>query len=223
MLTRALTRFRALIQDRLQGGPADLEEGEDDTAGDPEWQELLAWAREPAALDTRRPPVPAAALTERLSDDDSEEWMALVARAKAAALTSTATLPQGSRPVLATGPTTATAPAPAAAASRALTAVPEPDDADDEEWLWLMARAKATAQAAAMAPRRPAAPSPPALSPPLPPSLPSPPTPPTPPLQTRPRATLGPVSALAARIEKIAAAAREQRLSRPANRALGRS
>jgi hypothetical protein len=67
MVERLVTQFRALLGGRGAGAPADddLDDLEDELAElpgpDPEWDELLAWAREA---------------------DDEVEWTALIARAK---------------------------------------------------------------------------------------------------------------------------------------------
>jgi hypothetical protein len=74
MVERLATRFRALLGGRGEAAPAGEQQDDDDDLGglpgpDPEWDELLAWARE--------------------SEDepkDEPEWEAVIARAKQAAV-----------------------------------------------------------------------------------------------------------------------------------------
>jgi hypothetical protein len=67
MVERLVTQFRALLGGRGAGAPVDddLDDLDDELAGlpgpDPEWDELLAWARE---------------------GEDEVEWTAVIARAK---------------------------------------------------------------------------------------------------------------------------------------------
>ena len=67
MVERLVTRFRALLGGR--GDDARVDGGFDDEPGvpgfDPEWDELLAWARE---------------------SEDEAEWTAMIAQAKQAAV-----------------------------------------------------------------------------------------------------------------------------------------
>jgi hypothetical protein len=105
MLNDALTRLRALFQDRS----APLEAVPGEAEADPEWDELLAWAQEPPtptpvvmSTPARKPvpipmtvcsppplprrPDPVVQSPRKVSEDgahEDEEWQWLVARAKA--------------------------------------------------------------------------------------------------------------------------------------------
>ena len=76
MVERLATRFRALLGGRGEPAPAEDEQHDEDLGGlpgpDPEWDELLAWARE---------------------SQDEPEWQAAIARAKQAAVVPAAVVP----------------------------------------------------------------------------------------------------------------------------------
>jgi hypothetical protein len=102
MLNAVLTRLRALMPGRsAPGETADRDDREGDADAlaqdDPEWDELLAWAREPAT------PAPLLVGHEESKQDseevsEEEEWQWQVARAKAHAQSS-ATTPAASPPL----------------------------------------------------------------------------------------------------------------------------
>jgi hypothetical protein len=209
MVERLVTQFRALLGGRGADAPVDddLDDLEDELAGlpgpDPEWDELLAWAREA---------------------DDEVEWTAVIARAKQTAVAAAAATDeaeshrktgraersaqkeiQGSRaetlkPVL----------------TPAFPCFPPSCDvsADDEvEWTAVIARAKQTAAVAATtdeaaewgrllalaksSPATSARPTPAPL-----PAVALPPTPATVPLAGPP---VGSIASLSARLERLAA------------------
>ena len=72
MVERLATRFRALLGGRGEHPPVAAEQDDDDLGGvpeaDPEWDELLAWARE---------------------SEDDPEWEAVIAQAKQATVVQT--------------------------------------------------------------------------------------------------------------------------------------
>ena len=185
MLNHVLTRFRRLWRDRSAPIETD-DEGQLENEAESEWMELLAWAQDPGSSATLEAHRPACAPVARLADDDSQEWIALLARAKASA-----------------------------AATESAVSVPAPAPVsnaydEDEDWQWLVARAKANAADAAAA-GVPASRAHKTTSP--RPSAPA----------VRSRATLGSVSSLAARLEKIAATVKARQVGKRPGRALGRS
>jgi hypothetical protein len=139
MVEQIATRFRALLGGRGEDPVAGDEQDDDDLDGvpgpDPEWDELLAWARESEdepeweAVIARAKQVAAVQVTAAVPatatvpvtagvqvTDEAEEWGRLLALAKA--------IPSDPRPTPAARPAPAAGPAPAARPAPA--AIPRP-------------------------------------------------------------------------------------------------